>query len=169
MTNEINIDIQRTGFPVRIGTAELWFDSSLENLRRFFDVEELANKKLKEAQEKAQHIHFPDDVDPDNIDIESVDAAIDVNKEFIAAQYDVIFGDGTFKKIYKVYPDILALEDVLETVGKMIAERIEELETVRSELIESKKAEYLTKKAAKKVKGAIDEKVAEAVDRIVAD
>src|SRR5699024_4968496 len=96
---------------------ELWFDGSLENLRRFFDIDEIAQKKLKEAQEKAKHIHFPDDVDIDNIkniDTKTVDAAFDVNKEFIAAQYDIIFGDGTFKKIYKKYPDILALEKALE-------------------------------------------------------
>lgn len=37
----VQIDIQRTGFPVKIGTVELWFDSSVENLRNFFDIEEV--------------------------------------------------------------------------------------------------------------------------------
>ncbi|MCM3110685.1 hypothetical protein [Lederbergia lenta] len=151
MTQELNIDIQRTGFPVKIGTIELWFDSSLENLRRFFNVEELANKKLKEAQEKAQHIHFPDDMtDIENIDVTSIDAALDVNKEFVAAQYDIIFGDGNFKKIYRKYPDIMALEQALETVGIAIAERIEKQEEMRSEQVEAKKNEYLNKKSKKK-------------------
>ena len=150
MANEIKINIQRTGFPVKIGTTELWFDSSLENLRRFFDVEEIAQEKLKEAQEKAKHIHFPEEIDIDNIDIKSVDAAFDVNKEFIAAQYDIVFGDGTFKKVYKKYPDILALEQTLEVVGAAIGKRIEELEFERTEKVESKKAEYLSKKAQKK-------------------
>ncbi|MGY3717068.1 hypothetical protein ACWE42_16265 [Sutcliffiella cohnii] len=146
----LNIDLQRTGFPVKIGTIELWFDSSLENLRRFFDVEELAQEKLKEAQEKAKHIHFPDEVELESIDIECVDAAFDVNKEFIAAQYDIIFGDGTFKKIYKEYPDILALENALDPLGLAIAKRIEELEVERTEKVEAKKNEYLTKKSKKK-------------------
>ena len=56
------------------------------------DLEE----KLKEAQEKARHIHFPDDAENENVDAKTVDAALDVHKEFIAAQYDIIFGDGTF-------------------------------------------------------------------------
>lgn len=146
----LNIDLQRTGFPVKIGTIELWFDSSLENLRRFFDVEELAQEKLKEAQEKAKHIHFPNEVELENLDIELVDAAFDVNKEFIAAQYDIIFGDGTFKKIYKEYPDILALENALDPLGLAIAKRIEELEVERTEKVEAKKNEYLNKKAKKK-------------------
>ncbi|MCM3618752.1 hypothetical protein M3936_14265 [Sutcliffiella horikoshii] len=145
----LKFDIQRTGFPVKIGAIELWFDSSLENLRRFFDVEQIAQEKLKEAQEKAKHIHFPDDIDVENMDVELVDAAFDVNKEFIAAQYDVIFGEGTFKKIYKQYPDIIALEKAFDPIGIAIAKRIEELEAERTEKVEVKKNEYLTKKAQK--------------------
>lgn len=150
MSQDLSIDIKLTGFPVKIGTIELWFDSSLENLRRFFDVEQLANEKLKEAQEKAQHIHFPADANVDNIDIKTVDAAIDVNKEFVAAQYDIIFGNNTFKRVYKLYPDILALENALEVVGVGIAKRIEELEKERTEAVDVKKAQYLKKKEIKK-------------------
>jgi len=147
----INIDIKRTGFPVKIGALELWFDASLENLRRFFDVEEIAKKKLKDAQEKAKHIHFPEVVENiADVEVETVDAALDVNKEFIAAQYDVIFGDGTFKKIYKEYPDVIALEQALEPIGIAIAEKIGEMESERKQVVESKKDEYLKKKAQKR-------------------
>ena len=151
----IQIDIERTGFPVKIGTVELWFDSSLENLRRFINVEELAQQKLKEAQEKAKHIHFPDEIDIEtvkNLDEKTIDAAIDLNKEFIAAQYDIIFGDGTFKKLYKVYPDIVALEKALDIVGVAIAQKIEEQEEERQKIVEQKKAEYLNKKKKKEKK-----------------
>ncbi|MTD30158.1 hypothetical protein [Planomicrobium sp. YIM 101495] len=150
MGKDLIIDIKRTGFPVKLGSIELWFDSSLENLRRFFDLDAIAQEKLKEAQEKAKHIHFPDDVDYEKVDIKTVDAAFDVNKEFIAAQYDIIFGDGTFKKVYKAYPDVMALEQTLELVGTAISERIVELEVERTKLTESKKAEYLNKKVKKK-------------------
>ncbi|WP_203334360.1 hypothetical protein [Planococcus beigongshangi] len=150
MGKDLIIDIKRTGFPVKIGTIELWFDSSLENLRRFFDLDAIAQEKLKEAQEKARHIHFPEVIDPEDVDMESVDAAFDVNKEFIAAQFDIIFGDGTFKKLYKAYPDVLALENALEIAGQAISEKIVELEAERSELAQSKKTEYLSKKAKKK-------------------
>lgn len=151
MTQELKIDIQRTGFPVKVGTVELWFDSSLENLRHFFNVEELAQKKLKEAQEKAKHIHFPDNIkDIENVDVKTVDAAFDVSKEFIAAQYDIIFGDGTFKKIYVKYPDILALEKALDPIGMAIAKRIEEMEVERSKEVEEKRSKFLSKKAKKK-------------------
>ena len=147
---ELKFDIQRTGFPVKIGSLELWFDSSLENLRRFFDVEELAQEKLKEAQEKAMHIHFPDDVGVENVDTKTVDAALDVHREFVAAQYDIIFGDGVFRKIYEQYPDIMALEQALDPLGEAIAKRIEEQEAERSKQVEARKKEYLEKKRKKK-------------------
>lgn|SRR5690625_1206600 len=152
----VQIDVKRTGFPVRIGSLELWFDSSVENLRRFFNYEELAHEKLKEAQKKAEHIHFPKGIENYDIDefedkdIEKIDAALDVNKEFIAAQYDVIFGDGTFKDIYKEYPDIIALEDALEPLGIAIAEKIGEQEQERSEKAKEIQNEYLQKKKEKR-------------------
>ncbi len=148
----VKIDIKRTGFPVKIGDLELFFDSSIENLRRFFDIEEIAQKKLKEAQEKAKYIHFPEDITAESIkdmDVKNVDAALDLNKEFIAAQYDIIFGDGTFKQIYEKYPDVLALEEALEPLGIAIAEKIEQQEKERTERVEAKKKEYLTKKDKK--------------------
>lgn len=147
---EIKIDIQRTGFPVKIGTIELWFDSSLESLRNFLNLEEVALEKLKVAQEKASHIHFPAEITIENLSDEMVDAAFDVKGEFLAAQYDVLFGEGTFKKIYKKYPDILALEQTLEVVGVAIGKRVAEQESVRAKETESRKAEYLAKKARKK-------------------
>src|SRR5690625_7470164 len=91
-------------------------------------------------------MHFPLEVNVetiDNIDVKTVDAAVDVNKEFIAAQYDIIFGDGTFKKIYKEYPDVLALEDALVPLGKAIAEKIEEQYKEREEEVKNIENEYL--------------------------
>lgn len=147
----VKIDIKRTGFPVKIGSIELWFDSSVENLRNFLNAEEIAQEKLKEAQEKTQHIHFPkDEEDIKGIDVRSVDAAIDLQSEFIAAQYDIVFGDGTFKNIYKQYPDIIALESALDPLFIAIAKKIDEQEKERSEEVESKKKEYLQKKQAKR-------------------
>lgn len=147
---EVNIDIQRTGFPVKIGRIELWFDCSLENLRNYFDLEEIAKKKLEEAQEKAKHIHFPDEIkSAADVDVKSVDAGLDLNREHIAIQYDIIFGDGTFKKLYKTYPDILALEKALTPVSLAIAERITEVEKERIPEAEARKNAYLNKKKNK--------------------
>ena len=149
MTEEVKIDIQISGFPVKLGAIELWFDSSLENLRKFFNVEEIAQEKLKEAQEKAQALNFPDKVNVETLDIDTVNAAFDVNKTYIGAQYDIIFGDGTFDKLYKVYPDIMALEQTLNIVGVAIGDKIVTMEADRATKTELKKSEYLAKKTKK--------------------
>lgn len=153
--SEIKIGIKRTGFPVKIGEVELWFDSSIENLRRFFNIDEIAQKKLKNAEEKARHIHFPDDMEDYDVDdftkddIKNIDAAIDLKSEFIAAQYDIMFGDGKFKEIYEVYRDVLALEDALEPIGLAIRDNIEKQEEERSKKIDEFKEEILQKQKAK--------------------
>src|SRR5690625_74603 len=77
-------------------------------------------------------------------------AVIDLHKEFIAAQYDILFGDGTFKKIYKEYPDVFALDKALESVGVAVNDRLVELEEERVGIVDSMKAEYLSKKEQKK-------------------
>lgn len=144
----IKFDIKRTGFPVKIGDLELWFDSSLENLRRFFDIEKIAENKLKGISEKAKHIHFPDN--SEDLEAEKVDAAFDLQKEYIAIQYDILFGDGKFKEIYEMYPDILALEDILDPIGESISKRIIEMEDERATIVEERKQKYLKQKASKK-------------------
>jgi len=152
MTEVINIPIQRTGFPVKIGSTELWFDSSFENMKRFFSIEDLAKERLEEIREKAEHVHFPDEINEDTIETvkaEDMDTAFDVNKEFIAIQYDLMFGEGTFKQLYEDIPDIIALEKVLDVVGKSVADKINEQEAERVKEYSSKRAEILDKKKQK--------------------
>lgn len=152
MTKVINIPIQRTGFPVKIGSTELWFDSSFENMKRFFNIEDLAKERLEEIREKAEHVHFPDEINEETIETvnaEDMDTAFDVNKEFIAIQYDLMFGNGTFKQLYADIPDIIALEKVLDVVGKSVADKINEQEAERVQEYSSKRAAILNKKKQK--------------------
>lgn len=153
---EVKIDLKLSGFPVKIGDMELWFSTSVENLRSFFNAEDILQEKLKEAEEKAMHIHFPDDVNDYDLgdytekDIKNVDAALDLKKEFVAAQYDILFGDGTFKKIYEKYPDMEALEQAIDPLGLAIAKKIDEFEKERSSKVSEMKKEALKKQQAKK-------------------
>lgn len=151
----IKIDIKRTGFPVHIGSLELWFDSSIENLKNFVNVEKIAQEKLKKAQELAKHVHFPDEITVENINEvkkEDVDVAFSANKEFIAAQYDIVFGDGAFKKIYEEYPDIIALENAMDPLFLAISDKIAEQEEERLKEVEGRKNAYLEKQKLKQVK-----------------
>jgi len=157
MSEVVSIDIQRSGFPIKLGKIELWFDTSYENLLTFFKVEELAQEKLKEAQEKAQSLQFPDEINIETLDektMNTVNTAFDINKTYIGAQYDIIFGDGTFDKLYEAHPDIAALEQTLEIVGVAIGNKLETMEAERAAVTEIKKSQYLTKKQKKTPKKA---------------
>ena len=152
MTEAINIPIKRTGFPVKIGEVELWFDSSVENIRNFLNIEELAEEKLRTVREKTKHVHFPKEITDETIEdveVDDIDTAFDANKEFIAIQYDLIFGDGTFKKLYKAIPDIIALDGVLEVVGAEIAERLEQQNEEITKRYNDTRSEILDKKKQK--------------------
>lgn len=149
----VKVEIKRTGFPVEIGEVEVWFDSSIENLKNFANAEKISRELLEEVSEKAQHIHFPSEINDDTvkeISEDTIENAFSLTKEFIAIQYDVIFGDGTFKKIYKKHPDIYALEDTLDVLGVAISERLEEEFGKRTEKYSATKDEILEKKKAKK-------------------
>lgn len=148
----VKIDIKRTGFPVTLGEVELWFDSSIENLKNFTYVEEIAHERIKEIAEQAEHVHFPDEINDEtvkDIENETIEEAFSISKEYIAVQYDIIFGDGTFKKVYEVYPDVFALEDAFDIMADGIAERLEEENKKRTKKYQNAKIELLDKKKKK--------------------
>lgn len=148
----VKVDIKRTGFPVTLGEVELWFDSSIENLKNFTYVEEIARERIKEISEQAKHVHFPEDINDEtikDIEDETIEEAFSISKEYIAVQYDIIFGDGTFKDIYEVYPDVFALEDAFDILADGIAKRLEEENNKRTKKYQNAKMELLDKKKKK--------------------
>lgn len=151
----IKIDVERTGFPVVIGEVEIWFDSSMESLKNFANAEEIAKEKLKKMTEEAEHVHFPSEVTTENvgnIEAKTISQVFDLNKEFIAIQYDVIFGDGTFKKLYEIYPDMYALETLLDPIGNAIADKLQEEVEQREKIYRTTKEDAIEKKRQKSEK-----------------
>ena len=148
----VKIDIKRSGFPVNIGNVELWFDSSIENLKNFVNVEEVARERIKEIASKAKHIHFPEVINEETleeVEEDTINDAFSISQEYIAVQYDVIFGDGSFKKIYEEYPDVFALEDAFESIAVGITERLEEENKIREQKYKETKISLLDKKKQK--------------------
>lgn len=147
--SEIKADIKRSGFPVKIEEIELWFNTSPENLKNYVEAIKGFKKSEKEMQEKAEGIKLPDNFNADdveNIDLTMIDKAFDLKKEHIGTQYDLIFGNGTFDKLYEAYPDIIALENALDVVGVAINKKLDELDKERSKEVDSKVDEILSKK-----------------------
>ena len=149
----VKIDIKRTGFTVNVGEVELWFDSSIENLKNFLNVEEIALERIQEIAEQAKHIHFPEEINVETIqevEDETIEEAFSISKEYIAVQYDIIFGDGSFKKVYEVYPDVFALENAFDLIAAGVEERLEEENKLRTQKYEKTTMNLLDKKKQKK-------------------
>ena len=41
----ININIERSGFPVKIGEFEFWFDTSNEAMQHFINIDQIVNDR----------------------------------------------------------------------------------------------------------------------------
>lgn len=143
--SEVVIDIKRTGFPVKIGVLEMWFDTSNEALTRFYDVEEEAQKRLNEFKKLIIKANIDKDIESDNVTKETVLEAIEIEKKLLEIQYDLIFGDGTFEKLYAVYPDYQALEKAFAEVSKLIEEKLNELAKEREKAAKERAKTYTRK------------------------
>ena len=123
----IAVDIKKTGFPVKVGEVELWVDTTIEGLRRLSDAKKEAEKELEKLKKKAKGIKIPalnEDEGVNEAYLKEVDAIMEISKGYLAAQYDSIFGAGTFEKLYSVYPDTTALDEALDPLASAIAEKI---------------------------------------------
>lgn len=156
----ISIDIKRSYLPIKIGDVELQFDTSLENISRLStlqqDIADRFNKYQLELLERSNNGEF-DDLKEGVINKQVIDEAFEIQKKMTEIKYDVLFGDGTFAKLYERYPDVesldLAFDDVDTLLGaeldRMGQERVKASRAVAESFVKKAKAKK-TKKASKK-------------------
>ena len=143
--SEIKIELKRTGFPVSIGEVDLWFDTSQESLMRFFDMEEEIQKRLVQYELEVLTANIGNKIERDGVTKEVVAGAIDIEKKKIEIQYDLIFGDGTFDKLYKFYPDFHALNNALEAASELMYKKLEEIADEHKKVVKERANHYLNK------------------------
>ncbi|EOD7435749.1 hypothetical protein ACJQ40_000182 [Enterococcus faecium] len=147
MSNKVSFQLEKKGFPVNIGEVEFFFGTTTEELTRFFDVQAEFENKAKELKQQLKQIK--------NIDEPKKEDAIqivDLTKKLAKAQYDSLLGEGSFEKIYSVYPDAEQLIEIFDPISFEIAEAIEKEALKRKDIISKKKADLLKKKALKNKK-----------------
>ncbi|MFM0878434.1 hypothetical protein [Streptococcus suis] len=150
MANGISVDVVRSGFPVSIGPVELWFDTSDEFLVTFFDLEQEAKKRLAEFEKSIVEANL-DKKSEEGITKDTLLGAIDLEKKLLEIQYDLLFGDGTFEKLYVEFPDHQALDLTLEKVAALIEAKLSELKIERENIVKERINKYKKKsKTAKK-------------------
>lgn len=151
----INIELKRSGFPVKIGEFEFWFDTSSEAMKRFIKINEVVNDKynayLAEITERSNKGEF-DDAKNGIINETVLDQAVELEKKKVELKYDALFGDGSFEKIYAKYPDYLALDKALDQADTLIGKELEKIQKEREEKAKAHTTDYLAKANKKKAK-----------------
>lgn len=142
MAEGLTIDVKRTGFPVTIGGVGLWFDTSNERLAGFFDLEEEATRRLNEFEKAIIESNVGKYIEEDSITKDTVLGAVELEKKLLEIQYDLLFDDGTFAKLYKEFPDHQALENTFEQVCTLIGEKLKELQIEREAVVKDRIAKY---------------------------
>ena len=151
----ININIERSGFPVKIGEFEFWFDTSNEAMQHFININQIVNDRynayLAEISERSAKGEF-DDAKKGEITEEVIGQAIELERKQVEIKYDALFGDGTFAKLYEKYPDYLALDDALDQADILIGEELKKIKEERANKVNERTSQYLQKSQKKKRK-----------------
>lgn len=125
----LNINVERTGFPVSLAGLDFFFDCSAEHIEEYEVKYAEVEKKLNELK--------------DDDDIES-------KKEALGLGYDVMLGDGAFTKLYNEVPDLIAWINAFFDLASGIAQNIDEFKKEQENKSNNIQKEYLKKKAIKK-------------------
>lgn len=144
----MKFDIKRSGFPINIGTLGFFFGTSVEELTRFFDVQEELEDKINPLVKKREKLA----IDQENITKNDANTLISISNEMNAIQYDALLGDGSYEKIYAEYPDAVQLFDLFDSIAENVAEAIENDAKDREDKLAERKAKMLKKKALKNKK-----------------
>ncbi|HEQ1481073.1 TPA: hypothetical protein VD566_001481 [Streptococcus pyogenes] len=138
----IVVDLKRTGFPVKIGQVELWFDTSQERLIEFFDIETEVNRRLNEYEKQVIEANLDNEIEGKGVTKDVAQSALDLEAKYLEINYDLLFREGTFAQLYAEYPDKEALENTLEIVCREIEVKLKELAIEREKIVKQKTKKY---------------------------
>ena len=144
----MQFEIKRSGFPINIGEIEFFFGTTVEELTRFFDVQDEVEEKIAPLMNKREKLV----IDQDNITKSDAQSLIEISNELNAIQYDALLGKGSYEKIYKKYPDAIQLFDLFDPIAENVAKAIENDAKEREDKLAQRKANMLKKKALKNKK-----------------
>lgn len=123
---ELVINVERTGFPIKIRGHEYFFDCSVEAVEQY---------RLR--QEKLQALI-------DSID--DKDESLETNLKSLKEAYDGLVGQEIFDELYKEVPDLLAWVNAFWGLLNGINERLDEFYKQQYQINKTIANEYLTKK-----------------------
>ncbi|MDT2709492.1 hypothetical protein P7E05_12690 [Enterococcus gallinarum] len=144
----MQFEIKRSGFPINIGEIEFFFGTTVEELTRFFDVQDELEDKIAPLMKKREKLV----IDQENMTKSDAESLIEISNELNAIQYDALLGEGSYEKIYSQYQDAVQLFDLFDPIAENVAEAIENDAKDREDKLAQRKANILKKKALKNKK-----------------
>lgn len=144
----MQFEIKRSGFPINIGEIDFFFGTTVEELTRFFDVQDEVEEKIAPLVKKREKLV----IDQENITKSDAESLIEISNELNAIQYDALLGEGSYEKIYSKYQDAVQLFDLFDPIAENVAEAIENDAKEREDKLAQRKANMLKKKALKNKK-----------------
>lgn len=141
---QLDIEVKKSGFPVTIGKFEFWLDTSVDNVKRLMDYDINVASKINEIEKEIMEKFG----DKEITEYETLERGIELGKQCLEIQYDLLLGEGTFAKLYEEYPDLNALTNSLDLLQVGIVAKMDELNEEQMKLSEEKK--QLLLKALKK-------------------
>lgn len=142
----VDIQVNRSGFPVVIGGHEFWFDLRAEKVKEYAEIEDRVNKRLQEIQKEIVDKAV---LDGDKVNVDSFDGALDLTIETCKLNYDLTLGEGTFDTLYKDFPDVNALYNAWFEVQAFIEVKLEQIRKEQEKTSKDKADEYRKKLADK--------------------
>lgn len=142
----VDIQVNRSGFPVVIGGHEFWFDLRAEKVKEYAEIEERVNKRLQEIQKEIVEKAV---LDGDKVNVDNFDGALDLTIETCKLNYDLTLGEGTFDTLYKDFPDVNALYNAWFEVQAFIEVKLEQIRKEQEKTSKDKAEEYRKKLAEK--------------------
>lgn len=144
----MQFEIKRSGFPINIGEIEFFFGTTVEELTRFFYVQDEVEEKIAPLMKKREKLV----IDQENMTKSDAQSLIEISNELNAIQYDALLGEGSYEKIYSKYQDAVQLFDLFDPIAENVAEAIENDAKEREDKLAQRKANMLKKKALKNKK-----------------
>lgn len=150
----VSVGVELSGFPVLVGTEKFFFSTAEENVERFLEFQKNPEKYVAKVQAIADSADLTDKEIKTADDLPTVDEYrefVGSQKEALKIMYDIMLGEGSFDRLYAVYPDSMALAKIMGTVIDTIGLGLEKYAATQK--IEQKKlaSQRAVDKKAKRV------------------
>lgn len=144
----MKFEVKRSGFPINIGKLEFFFGTSVEELTRFFEVQDEIEEKIQPLMSAREKL-TKNKGDATSDDVKEL---INVSNQLNTIQYDALLGDGSYEKIYAEHPDAVQLFDLFDLIAENVTEALENDAKDREDRLSERRANLIKKKALKNKK-----------------